>query len=201
MNEMGKLVLTAVLSVALVGAGVTGASASSETGRDRVQVVASKQFTGEDLFRGVVFGQGPARDVLGNLTARVAVTPDVAREIDRIVSDVRREDPDFFDDFADLAQSGDVVRVKDAFARLGAVLETALDNLGYTDGSNSAVLTPRCIQIVLFAVGAVVYAGAAILQVAAVAVSVWYAGPRSATSQPELSYEKWIAEATVRLAR
>lgn len=204
MKKMTKTMLVGALSLGLVASGVSAASASDAAAPARRVVAASassERFSGEELFRGVVFGQGKAGRVLGDLTAPVQMTREVEREIDRIVSDIRSEEPGFFVDFAAQAQSGDVIQVRDAFAALGRVLDATLDNLGYSDGSNATTVTPRCIQVVLFAVGALVYAGAAILQVAAVAVSVWYAGPRSADAQPQLSYEKWIAEATVRLAR
>jgi len=204
MRNTARLLLVWALSAGLIAGGATAASASgvSESTERRIAVSGStsEPFNGEELFRGVVFGQGTAGKVLGNLTARVRVTPEVEGEIDRIVADIQAEDAGFFSEFATLAQSGDVIQVRDAFASLGQALESSLDNLGYSDGSNAATITPRCIQVVLFAVAALVYAGAAILQVAAVAVSVWYAGPRSMDTQPQLSYEKWIAEATVRLA-
>lgn len=204
MKKMAKTAMVAVLSMGLVASGVTTASASvgvPTAQRVTADIAAHQGFSGEELFRGVVFGQGSAGKVLGDLTARVALTREVEREIDRIVAEIQREESGFFSEFASLAQSGDVIQVRDAFADLGRALNSALENLGYADGSNATAVTPRCIQVVLFAVGAVVYAGAAILQVAAVAVSVWYAGPKSAGAQPQLTHEKWIAEATVRLAR
>ncbi|MFJ8894934.1 hypothetical protein ACIRCZ_10135 [Leifsonia sp. NPDC102414] len=205
MRNTARVLLVGALSAGLLAGSVTSASASGIAEATERQITVSsstsQKFNGEELFRGVVFGQGAAGNVLGGLSARVRITPEVEREIDRIVADIQAEDEGFFSEFATLAQSGDVLQVRDAFARLGQVLETSLENLGYSDGSNAATVTPRCIQVVLFAVAALVYAGAAILQVAAVAVSVWYAGPRSMDTQPQLSYEKWIAEATVRLAR
>lgn len=204
MRKMTKTMMVGALALGLVASGVSAASASTAAATERMTTAArvtSDRFDGEELFRGVVFGQGKAGRVLGDLTAPVQITREVESEIDRIVADIRAENPGFFAQFATQAQSGDVIQVRDAFAGLGRALDTSLDNLGYSDSSNTATVTPRCIQVVLFAVGALVYAGAAILQVAAVAVSVWYAGPRSAEGQPQLSYEKWIAEATLRLAR
>lgn len=201
MKSSVKFLITGVLSAALVASGITAASASTP-GMDTDSTRSASEdaaFDGEVLFRGVVFGQGPAGDVLGELTAQTKLTTEVEGEIDRVVDNIREEDPTFFDEFGERAQSGDVLQVKEAFTDLGQALDTTLQNLGYSDGSNKAV-TPACIQVVLFAVAAVVYAGAAILQVAAVAVSVWYAGPKSAQAQAPLSYEKWIAEATVDLA-
>lgn len=205
MRSATKVLLVGTLSLGLVAGGVTAASASGmRESSERLSVAAgetNKRFNGEDLFRGVVFGQGKARKLLGDLRAHVEITPDVELEIDRIVADIQAKNAGFFLEFGAKAQSGDVLQVRDAFASLGHALESTLDNLGYPDVANSEAITPRCIQVVLFAVAALVYAGAAILQVAAVAVSVWYAGPRSIDGQPQLSYEKWIAEATVRLAR
>jgi SdpC family antimicrobial peptide len=205
MMKITKTMLVGMLSLGLVASGVSAASAASapaSTERGTASARAtSDRFDGEELFRGVVFGQGKAGRVLGDLTAPVQITREVESEIDRIVADIRTEDPGFFAQFATRAQSGDVIQVRDAFADLGRALDRTLNNLGYEDGSNAATVTPRCIQVVLFAVGALVYAGAAILQVAAVAVSIWWAGPRTSEGQPQLSYEKWIAEATVRLAR
>lgn len=205
MRNTVKVLLVGALSMGLTVSGVTAASASGagELTGQRISAASStsERFSGEELFRGVVFGQGKAGKVLGDLTAAVRITPELEREIDRIVSDIQSEDASFLSEFAARAQSGDVIQVRDAFTSLGQALETTLSNLGYADGSNAVAVTPRCIQVVLFAVAAVVYAGAAILQVAAVAVSVWYAGPRSMDAQPQLSYERWIAEATVRLAR
>ena len=200
MKKAIKILTTGVVTVSLAISGATAAGASSATTASKgrgVSVAQSGRFTGEELFRGVVFGQGGAGHALGNLTASVDLSPEVVREIDVIVAEVQAQAPSFFDQFAAMAQSGDVMKVERAFTELGTVLDAALEHLGYRADVNTRDVSPACIQVVLFAVGALVYAGVAILQVAAVAVSVLYASPRDA--QPALSHEKWIAEATVRL--
>ncbi|MEA9984599.1 hypothetical protein QN358_04875 [Subtercola sp. RTI3] len=152
------------------------------------------------MFRAAVFGEGEAAIKLAGLTTPVAITPEVDQEIGRIVARINADDPTFFNRFAALAQSGNALKVDDAFRQTSKTLDSALLELGYADKVNTAATTPQCIQFVLFAVAALVYAGAAILQVAAVAVSFWYAGPKAAGDTSTLTREKWIAAVTTALA-
>ncbi|TFD85086.1 hypothetical protein E3T61_18345 [Cryobacterium lactosi] len=139
---------------------------------------------------------------LEGLTNPVDMTPEVEGEIDRIVAQINSIDATYFDRFAELAQSGDVLQVETAFTDTGDVLNEALTALGYGDGSVSGEVSPDCIQVVLFAVAVLVYAGVAVLQVAAVAVSWLYKGyaKRASGVDSELAREKWIASVTTALA-
>ena len=112
MRSATTVLLVGTLSLGLVAGGVTAASASGmRESSERLSVAAgetNKRFNGEDLFRGVVFGQGKARKLLGDLRAHVEITPDVELEIDRIVADIQAKNAGFFLEFGAKAQSGGV---------------------------------------------------------------------------------------------
>ena len=197
--------LVAVVAVVLGGMVLSTTAANASTASAPTANVAhssSHRYSGETLFRAAVFGQGAAAYKLKGLTTPVAVTPEVETEIGRIVTQIETDSPSYFARFADLAQSGSALKVDQAFRQTSDVLNTALTKLGYVSGANAASVSPQCIQVVLFAVAVLVYAGAAILQVAAVAVSFWYAGPRTASTSAntnQLTREKWIASVTTAL--
>ena len=206
MSKIRTSVIGVAATVALVlGGGVlTTTVANASPAAPIIEAVSENsgtKYEGEPLFRAIVFGQGEAASKLEGLTNPVDVTPEVEGEIDRIVAQMKSIDETYFDRFAELAQSGDVLKVENAFTETGDVLNEALTALGYGDGSVSGEVSTDCIQVVLFAVAVLVYAGAAVLQVAAVAVTWLYKGYASRTSgESELAREKWIASVTTALA-
>ena len=210
MSKLGKAFIGVSVSATLVLAGTLTGTAVFAADRAPVAkahvaaVVATDTHApldGETLFRAVVFGQGDAAPRFAELTKSIEKDEEINGEIDRVVAAIETADPSYFDTFADLAQSGDVLKVEKAFQITGPVVEAALTSLGYGPNVQNDTVSPQCIQVVLFAVAALVYAGAAILQVAAVAVSFWYAdGDPSSRQAQTLTQEKWIAAVTKALA-
>jgi SdpC family antimicrobial peptide len=215
MKSGRKTLLSGLTAIAVVVAGtIMGSTAASalpagttESNTSTTSTVsgvkaAHKKYTGEELFRAAVFGQGEAASKLSGLTTPIEITPEVDAEIGRIVAQLNEDDPSYLPRFAKLAQSGSALKTDQAFRETGEALNTALTELGYTDTTNKSVVSPQCIQVVLFAVAVLVYAGAAVLQVAAVAVSFWYA-PSSQTSvstnDNQLTREKWVASVATAL--
>ena len=206
MSKIGRVIMGISVSATLVLAGTLTSTAvvaaepapiSAAPAAVIMKKDAHAPLDGETLFRAVVFGQGAAAERFSDLTKPVEKTEEINSEINRVVAAIDTADPAYFDNFADLAQSGNVLKVEEAFRITGPVLNSALTTLGYGTEANKDIVSPQCIQVILFAVAVLVYAAAGILQVAAVAVSVWYEPSDSSSrlSAP-LSKDKWIAAAT-----
>lgn len=190
-------------SAALIIAGSSApAFAAEDAGIQARQVVgAPGPLDGETLFRATVFGQGDPAIKLGELAPEIGQTPAVMSLADEVVAEIQRADPVYFDRFAAMAQSGSVFEVDAAFAETSSQFDSAITSLGYADAKPGDMVSPQwaAVAIVLFAVGAVVYAGAAVLQVNMVATTnLWW--PTATTSDAAtLSQERWVASMTTAL--
>jgi SdpC family antimicrobial peptide len=202
---MKKLILPCLLTIGLLAAvttpmGAPAAHAASPADSRKNSPVSTARYSGEDIFRAVVFGQGTLARGLGGLVEPVPATPEVQLEIDRLSSKMSTLDPTFFADFATRAQSGDVFQVSDAFEDLDAHVSEALSALGYTSAARDGSITPQCITVVLFAAAALVVGGVAVLTVAAVATTALYSTKTKVISGPSategLSKEKLLMSLT-----
>lgn len=196
----------AVGSVAAVVLAIVPVAAANAATLRTDAVAVDQQYGGEELLRAIVFGdlsQTPT------LVGEVPSTPQSAEAeivIDGLIEQIAETDPLFFDAFASKLQSGDVLQVQEALDDSGLALSDALVDGGYaTEGE---LVSPQwaAIAVVVFAVGAVVVAGAAVLVVSVVSVNGQVATNfqvknSSGRSVPgSLSQEKMIAELTLALS-
>lgn len=123
-------VVTACLVLAIVAAAVPSlarGTSATESGRT---------YSGETLFRGIFFGQGPVArevaDLFPGLEQAIASLPDsekaeLAEFRDRIIGHIRAAHPEFFPSFGRQVQSGDHLVIDAALARGGEHLFEAYE--------------------------------------------------------------------------
>lgn len=206
MKKSSWTMLGASVTASLVlGGSLTAAHASPSEPMPAVSAERSAGHSAEDVFRGVVFGQGDVGRILTDLVPSADKSSDVKHEIDRIVADVTAHEDGFLSSFARSMQSGDVVRVQDAVNEAATVLNGSLARLGYVDAAENGSISPQCITVTLFAAAALVYALGAVLQITLVATYNIYANKTKVTSRStsssDLSHDTWLAEVTTALAR
>lgn len=188
---LGVTLSTALLVVAVatpaIAAGTPQASSS-------VQSSTGSVYSGEALFEAIVFGTGPAVVEVTDLATPVEQAPEAVAAIAAIVDEIHAIEPAFFDRLESGLQSGNVKLVDSALQETSSVLAEALLSLGYLTETDIAA-GPTCIQVVLFAVAALVVAGAGVLLVTAVSVTNVFWGPTAVDgSKSALRYEKLVAQ-------
>lgn len=169
------LAIAASTVVALVPAAVANAAPASTVSVERIAASAETTYSGEDVFRAVVFGELSGVPELRGVFAEAPQSETAFALIDSIVADIDTADPAFFASFGSRMQSGDVREVESALADAGVVLAPLLEEAYATD---PASVTPACaaaISVFFFAVGALVVGMAAVLITAAVSTQGVYA--------------------------
>lgn len=161
-------------------------------------------YSGEEMFRALMFGQGALGREIGPLAPRMMQTDEVVHVTDALTSHIEQADASFFDRFKGGVTSGQAVAVDAMLREAGAQLGSALGALGLVDesGATGPSITPRfaAVQVVLFAVAGVVVGVAAVLVTAAVATqTVMYPARSTSTASRgvALSYDRWVAEIAV----
>lgn len=136
MTNLLKATTVAALlaSIAVFGVPITAHSQTTQHG---------KRFTGEQIYRGVLFGEAPVAQLLPELwptghgptvsTKEQVVAWNKFKK--DVVAQVMIIDPSFMDYFAQETQSGDHLRVQSALERGSRNTFTAMQNLGYVDSS------------------------------------------------------------------
>lgn len=200
------------VSLSLSFVAPTAASASpvpAETGS-----IESESFTvsGEELFRGIMFSEGPVAPELAAVQPVAPHDNNSRAVVNFVVDRIEAEDPSFLHQFGKEVQSGDPGRTQAIVEEASVRTMGALIDGEYVDPAAVAAgeVSPTCfaIQVVVVIAAAAVYAYAGMLQVQAVATYNWYAETtvtrsRSALATAEefsLEYENWIAGLTSTLA-
>jgi SdpC family antimicrobial peptide len=104
---------------------------------DRTALAQSRQpLSGEEVFRGLVFHEGPVAAQLPEVWRQVPprqLTPEQqearARRKDAVVADIRQADPTFFDRFGADIQSGDHLRIEQALDESAKLVKQAAQKL------------------------------------------------------------------------
>ena len=127
------LVVPALLALA----GLSAACAGDRTPTAAATQAPAARFNGEQLFRGIYFGQGEAGNALPEIWAEgksaeahahnAAELAEVRHQIDAIVAKVNAQDPRFFDRFAADVRSGDRLRIQGAVDQGATMLLKAID--------------------------------------------------------------------------
>jgi SdpC family antimicrobial peptide len=182
-------------TAALIGA---QAAYADTTQPESVSVVSANEQSGEDLFRAIVFGDLDRTPELHGQLPELAQTAEAQKVIERIVTEIDSTNPEFFDEFADDLQSGNVHKVESGLDDAAVVMADSLIDLGYATDEDLVSPQWAAITVVLFAAAAVVVGGAAVLTVTAVStVNVFWGA--AATGDSSLEQEKQIATLTERL--
>jgi SdpC family antimicrobial peptide len=136
---------------------------------------------GEEIFRGVVFGQGPVAKMVSSERVRslnAAVAKMSAKQIlmitaaqDTIVARMRQSDPAFFTRYARDMQSGNPVLIRKALDETRALLDKVFEDVRQAPHMDD---TQRGCLLLVFAIGVVVInvAAAVNIDIAANAVTV-----------------------------
>jgi SdpC family antimicrobial peptide len=151
----------AVALIALTGQ-VTLFTACSDIGAP-TQVVAPRavMLSGQDIFRGVFFGEGPAGRALpeiwgGKSATDRAATPERAAEIrqmeDGIVARLQQSDPAIFSELESAVRSGDHFQVERALLGAGAVLKQEIADMQAQEEMSTCVVYDVAVVAVVVAV-------------------------------------------------
>ena len=193
MRQLGyRGVLAILIAVSLVGATAPPALAAGSSTGIAQRSAASPRLDGETIFRGLVFGQGPAAQLFPELANTPVATPEQAAAINTIVAEMRTLDPTFFDRFGRAMHSGSRVRVRAALEETNSLGQQAVSAL-------NAVRDPGLAQqecLFVFIAGAVVLVVVAAGAAAVVAVVVWlwfwfWAPSAQAQAQSTLIRDQW----------
>lgn len=134
---------------------------------------SAKEYSGEEIFKGIVFGLG---DLGGKLPVDPKVTKDLNNNqdtlaaIETILAEMDRLDSTYFSELQDAAYSKNPLKVDKAIDEGGALLEKALDNLGFLTSSKPDADTSAFAAgwLVMVAAAAYNYAGVAHTAIAGV---------------------------------
>lgn len=121
---------------------------------------AQHEYSGKEIFKGIVFGVG---ELGGKLPVDSRIMRDTNKNqetlkvIDNIVNEIERLDSDYFKELKDAAYSKNPTKVDKAIERGGDLVQEALDNLGYTATSKQDVDMAAAVAGWVAMVGAAVY--------------------------------------------
>ena len=190
-----------ILTITLLGSPIVGKGQG-----------APPSFTGEQIFRGVLFGEDPVAHLFPEVwsseqvseqlnTKEKVVAWDAVKE--QVVTHVKATDPTFMDEFGVEMQSGEHLRIEAALKEASQKITTAMQSLGAmnSDGSLSteyqgdmacsvAVVCVAAVAVAVWKWVAVVDV-AAVAVVAAVALAIWRYVGRTRTG---VSQEQWPSE-------
>lgn len=211
---MRKAIMSATLSTALI-LSTSGAAAAVSTLSDLStpgMSVASIPISGEEAFRGVMFSEGPAAQLLTQAQPVAPHDDESIEVVDFVVEHIAKEHPNFMDEFGREVQSGQPERTQAVVEKSSVLTMEALVDGEYIDPAALAAgeAAPLCfaIQVLVVIAAAAVYAYAGMLQMQAVATYNWYAEntvtkPRATRADQQafsLEYENWVANVTSALA-
>ncbi|GGA91159.1 sporulation delaying protein family toxin [Ornithinibacillus halotolerans] len=134
----------------------------------------AKQYSGEELLKGIIFGVGDAAKDMGVWTDEefeINNSKEVIEQVDLLVGEIGQLDATFFDRFEENIYSSNYVKLEKNFTELNSLLDKAIENL--VDRSELGIDTTTASKDgiglnAVAAVGWLVYAGAAVTTGAAV---------------------------------
>ncbi|MFN0140900.1 MAG: hypothetical protein ACKVQW_12550 [Pyrinomonadaceae bacterium] len=163
------------------------------------QAQSSQPFTGEQVFRGVLFGEAPVSQLLPEVwgSDSVAEQLDTKEKVkawdamkEGVVSHINTNHPDFMARFGTEMQSGSHSRIQAAMVEAGEKTREAMISMGVMNQNGefsstySGAMACSAVAVCVAAVAVAVWKWvalvdiAAVVMVAAVALAVWRWGPR-----------------------
>lgn len=162
------------------------------------QGTPNQSFTGEEVFRGIMFGQAP----VAQLFPEIWSSDDVAEQLntkekvkawdaltESVVSQIKTADPTFMDRFGQEMQSGDHLRIQNGMIEASEKMFNAMTAIGVMNENGEFSSTyegPLACSVVAVCAAAIAVAVwkwvavvdiAAVAMVAAVVLAVWRWGP------------------------
>ncbi|MDK9861389.1 MAG: sporulation delaying protein family toxin [Tetragenococcus koreensis] len=135
-----------------------------------IAIAKTKEYSGEELFKGIAFGVGGAQKEIPEIWPEEVVkeidNDDVNERADMIVKEINKQDSQYFDKLKNTIYSKDHVALKKHLESVNPLLEKALKKVDekYNNEKEDDVSTRA---VGTLAVGPVVYVGAAFTTVAA----------------------------------
>jgi SdpC family antimicrobial peptide len=132
---MQNRTLTRIVSPVLLGALALTTGCTADTRSPTEAVARQAALSGEDMFRGVFFGQGPAAALLPELWKGKSIedraqTAERAAQVralqEELVARIAEKDPAFFGQFASTVRSGSHVAVERALQQAATLLRGEL---------------------------------------------------------------------------
>jgi SdpC family antimicrobial peptide len=194
-----KLVI-AMLACGILAVGCMGAEPGTDgAAGDDTALEASALPDGEELYRGMVFGEGPAAKLFPEIWQSSAVQGKVQiseaerrAKADEVVAWIHRKDPTFFDRFGSDVTSGDRETIASMLAETRDITVPAVKEVARLAGQKSGRASPgedRGLGVFLYADVAVAYDIAAVL----VAVAFGFVAVMPAdASQGQLQQDAWV---------
>lgn len=135
-----------------------------------------KSFTGEEMFVGIVFGQGPVSELFPEIwpknTLKETNSEEAKKWVALTVADMKQSSPAFFDEFEKAVYSKDYVAIDQAFTKGGTLLNEAINRQGLMYQNADDPTVNAFAAGVLVMVGAGVYNYAAVVHTAAAGIQV-----------------------------
>ncbi|MGG0219811.1 sporulation delaying protein family toxin [Bacillus mycoides] len=134
----------------------------------------SKKFTGEEIFRGVIFGEGQVAKSFPQIWTKELLAKSNSKEqkqvIDAIVVEMKSVDSNYFNELKNAIDTKNSLEINNAFEKGGTILDKALESLDAKLTKKEEVQkndgTGRCVAFYTF------YVTAAAVQTAALGISL-----------------------------
>ncbi|MGY2610614.1 sporulation delaying protein family toxin [Bacillus pretiosus] len=134
----------------------------------------NKDFTGEEIFRGIIFGEGEVAKLFPQIWTEELLEEANSKEqkqaIDAVVLEMKSVDSNFFNELKSAIDTKNSLEINNAFEKGGAVLDNALKNMDAKLTNVEEVQkndgTGRCVAFYTF------YVTAAAVQTAALGISL-----------------------------
>jgi SdpC family antimicrobial peptide len=195
-----KLVI-AMLACGILAVGCMGAEPGTDgAAGDDTALEASALPDGEELYRGMVFGEGPAAKLFPEIWQSSAVQGKVQiseaerrTAADQVVAWIHRKDPTFFDRFGSDMTSGDREAIASILAETRDITVPAVKDVAklasQKSGRRASPGEDRGLGVYLYADLVVVYD----IAVAVVAVAFGFVAVMPAdASQGQLQHDAWV---------
>ncbi|MGP3610970.1 sporulation delaying protein family toxin [Anoxybacteroides rupiense] len=156
----------------------TTSTFASET---KLQNKLQKQYDGETIFRGLVFGQGEVAkyfpEIWSNDLLKEANKKEVKQIANILISGIKKSDPNYFNELKEAVYSGEHLKIQASLNKGGELLSKQLENKNVKNVDKSQVGTATCALYVAY--GAAVslvaaYSHAVVITAAGGAVAYLY---------------------------
>ncbi|MFJ6054683.1 sporulation delaying protein family toxin [Streptomyces sp. NPDC092307] len=202
--KVGKTMAgTVIAAVSLSVLAATVPAQAESRSRASTSAAPAARWTGEEVFRGLYFGQGEVARHFEELRgARIADNAEARSILDGLVSKIRQKDASFFEEFGADMTSGDRVRINARFLSTQKVIEEIAATETHMVPAATGKDAGRC-AVVAAVAGVTVYVAAVLVVNAAIGANVvaaenWFWG-RSAEGGA-LDQERWVNQVAVELA-
>lgn len=155
MKKLFSVLLSVAVLFTFVGTGISTVLASSES---------AKEYSGEEIFRGVVIGQGEVAYEFDHLwnkkNLEIANHPENVALVDQVIAEMKEKNPNYFHDFESAIKSGDFAKTDALLVEGSEQFKNILESKASVN-LDEDVVDANCLVLALNMVA--VYSHAAIL--------------------------------------